>query len=133
MTTRQLTQYPHLLREVSRLEQRIALYSSAGRVSDTVRGSMECFPFTQRTFRIEGESAKLRKLQAQLKRRRARLVLELADIETYVDGIDDSFMRQIITARFIEGRSWRQVAMTVGGGNTEGSVKKACQRFLAKN
>lgn len=42
----------------------------------------------------------------------------------------DAQMRMILSLRFVNGLTWRQVAHSIGGGNTEDSVRKACQRFL---
>ncbi|MCI8387041.1 MAG: hypothetical protein HFE63_01065 [Clostridiales bacterium] len=50
-----------------------------------------------------------------------------------INSVDDSFMRQVLTYRFVDGLTWYQVAMSVGGGNSADSIRKACVRFLAKN
>ena len=52
------------------------------------------------------------------------------DVEEYIASIDDSRMRRIVSMRFIDNLSWNQVADRIGGGNTEGSVKMAFQRFM---
>ena len=52
------------------------------------------------------------------------------DVEEYIASIDDSRMRRIVNMRFIDNLSWNQVADRIGGGNTEGSVKMAFQRFM---
>ena len=54
-------------------------------------------------------------------------------LSRYIATVDDSLMRQILTLRFVEGMSWRKVARSIGGGNTEDSVKQACSRFLRKD
>ena len=41
-------------------------------------------------------------------------------------------MRRIISLRVVDGLSWNKVADYIGGGNTEGSVKMAFQRFMEK-
>ena len=38
--------------------------------------------------------------------------------------------RLIFTYRFVDCLSWQKVAEAVGGGNTEGSVKMICYRYL---
>ena len=52
------------------------------------------------------------------------------EVEEFIASIDDSRMRRIINLRFIEKLSWNKVADRIGGGNTEGSVKMAFQRFM---
>lgn len=52
------------------------------------------------------------------------------EVEKFIAGVNDSRMRRIINLRFIEGLSWGKVADRIGGGNTEGGVKMAFQRFM---
>lgn len=54
------------------------------------------------------------------------------EVEEFIKSVDDSRMRRIINLRFIENLSWNKVADRIGGGNTEGSVKMAFQRFMEK-
>lgn len=53
--------------------------------------------------------------------------------ELYDPEIDDSFLRQVFTYRFISGLPWRQVAACIGGGNTEDGCRKAVKRYLEQN
>ena len=48
----------------------------------------------------------------------------------YIETIEDSLMRQIMYHRHVLCMKWNEVAMTIGGGNTEDSVRKAHDRFL---
>ena len=59
-------------------------------------------------------------------------VVEYNRLNWYIASVQDSFTRQIMALRFVNGMSWNQVAMRVGGGNTEGSVKMVCYRYLNK-
>lgn len=59
--------------------------------------------------------------------------IEANRINQFIQNIDDSFMRQIIRLRYIDDLNWKQVALSIGGGNTEDSVKQACHRFIKKN
>ena len=54
-------------------------------------------------------------------------------INRYIATVPDSLMRQILTLRYVNGLSWVQVAMSIGGGNTADSVRKAHDRFLRRN
>lgn len=51
----------------------------------------------------------------------------------FIHDIPDSFTRQLLTCRYIDGMSWKQVASQIGGSNTEDSVRMACDRFMKKN
>lgn len=52
------------------------------------------------------------------------------EILEYISAIDDSLIRQIMTLRHIELKSWRQVAFAIGGGNTADSARKMHDRYL---
>ena len=58
---------------------------------------------------------------------------ELNRVNRYIESIDDSLMRQIMTYRYVYRMTWNQVADNVGGNNTEDSVRIAHNRFLKKN
>lgn len=53
-------------------------------------------------------------------------------LERYIADIPDSLMRMIFTYRFINGLPWEQVAACIGGGNSAGSVRMMCYRYLRK-
>lgn len=63
----------------------------------------------------------------------AEIQIQRGRIIEYIATVQDSFMRQIIYYRHIGLMSWRQVALHIGGGNTEEGVKKAHQRFIKKS
>lgn len=54
------------------------------------------------------------------------------EVEQFIANVDDSRMRRIINLRFLENKTWIQIAHIIGG-NTESSVKMAFQRFIEKN
>lgn len=51
-------------------------------------------------------------------------------LNRYIASVDDSLIRQILAYRYINNFTWVQVAMHIGGGNTEEGVRKAHDRFL---
>jgi hypothetical protein len=53
--------------------------------------------------------------------------------EEYIQSISDSSIRTIFRLRYIDGLTWGQVGINMGGGNNEDSVRKAHDRFLEKN
>lgn len=54
------------------------------------------------------------------------------EIEDFIYGIDDALLRLIFSLRFIDLKSWNQVAIAVGGANTAHSVRALCYRYLEK-
>ena len=127
--------------EIDRLEKRIREIENGEIVKDKVRGGEG----GNQSFNIEGvprkeyeqkKTALYSKKLLLIQRKTTLELLELEieqkqnDVERYIASIDDSRMRRIVNMRFIENLSWNQVADRIGGGNTEGSVKMAFQRFM---
>lgn len=64
--------------------------------------------------------------------KRVRASFELYHkILDFIDGIDDALLRLAISLRFVNGLSWGQVALHIGGGNTGDGIRKQCDRFLS--
>lgn len=136
-----LKQYSDLQKEIVEVRQRIETtekqiqqIEEEGTVFDTVRGGMGG---TQH-FKIEGvpypEFSRKKSILYSRKATLASLEAEIAEtlnkVEEFISGISDSRMRRIITMRYIENKTWNQIADQIGGGNTEGSIKMAFQRFM---
>ncbi len=51
-------------------------------------------------------------------------------IRGWIDTIQDNRTRQIFSLRFLAGFAWADVAMIIGGKNTEEAVKAVCYRYL---
>lgn len=138
-----LTQYNDLQEEakevrerIERTEKQIARIEEEGKVIDTVSGGHGGIQH----FKIEGfpypEYSRKKSLLYARKSILANLELELLEtlnqVEKFIASVEDSRMRRIITLRFIDNLSWNKVADRIGGGNTEGSIKMAFQRFMEK-
>ena len=50
----------------------------------------------------------------------------------YIQTIEDIQLCMVFRLRFIHGMTWKLVAATVGGRNTENGVKAACYRYIAR-
>lgn len=144
VTKEVLIQYIDLQQEVKeirekieKLENQIEKIEQEGNVTDKVRGGEGGL----QTFRIEGfpypEYSRKRTLlfarKATLSKLEMELLKTLNDVEVFISNIKDSHIRRIINFRVVEGLSWNKVAIKIGGGNTEGSVKMAFQRFIERN
>ncbi len=134
MTRQQLRQLRFLKSEIKMLWEQIDELG-ASIVTDVVEGSETEWPYTKRKFIIEGMDykeyeQKTRRLREQLQRRVDDLMDLLTEINAYIEGIDDSLLRQIITLRHVNGLTWEQVAANIGGGNTAESVRKIHDRYF---
>lgn len=127
MTKKELSQLYYLRREIAQEQRRLKELEKA---TETGSEKITGLPPVQGMETPE-------KLVAQIADSRAVISakLELAGVEynrlcRYITDVDDSLMRQILTQRFVEGKSWRQVARAIGGGNTEDSVRQAFHRYM---
>lgn len=136
MTRKRLDQYLALKREVSFLEGEIdRLRSRSGEmVTDVVSGSSSSYPYIQRTFVISGQSVKdlelLSRKAQRLQERKERVLKEAEAIDSFIDQVDDSQMRQILYMKYLNGMSWGRIARHLGGGNTEDCIRKKVVRFF---
>ncbi len=130
MTIKELSQLYHLRREVEMDKQRLLELEE------------RALPGAQRLSGLPGSgnvqdklatyAAEIADLRAVIEAKYRRCLTEQQRLEQYIAGIEDSFIRQIFTCRFVEGLSWRQVAKKVGGKNSAGNIRVICHRFLAK-
>lgn len=52
------------------------------------------------------------------------------EVESFIEKIENSRMRRMITYRFLDNLTWFQVAQRMGKHHTEESCRKAVERFL---
>lgn len=136
MNKEQLKQLRYLKSEIEMLKNQITDLDYTI-TTDSVKGSDPYFPYTERSFAITGidyedYERRTKRLQRQLKRRIDELVDLVEETYEYIDNIDDSLIRQIITLRYVNGLTWEQVAASIGGNNTADSVRMMHDRFLKK-
>lgn len=136
-----LTQYVDLKKEIDELHTRkvktesdIARIKEECEVIDTVTGGLGG---TQH-FKIEGfptplyerKEELLFKLVIKLDQAERKRLNALCEIEDFIENIEDSHIRRIISLRFIDGLSWSEVASHMGSGYTEDSVRMSMNRYL---
>ena len=86
--------------------------------------------------RLNAERAALAPYAAEIRQiiqtKRENCLRERLRLERYIASVDDSLVRMAMTLRFLDGLHWQAVAMRIGGGNTEDSVKKMVYRYIEK-
>ena len=140
MNKKELSQLRYLNREIELLKEQIEKAEQdveANMAADTVAGSNPVWPYQPRSFRVEGIAIpeyerRVGRLKRKLQRRLEEVMEKREEIEEYIDSIDDSQIRMILTLRYVNGLSWQQVAEHIGGGNTADSVRMMHNRFLKK-
>ncbi|APF26675.1 rNA polymerase, sigma-24 subunit, ECF subfamily [Clostridium sporogenes] len=103
--------------------------------TDKVKGSSSHFPYVQRSFTITGVdfleyNRKAERLRRKLNKRIKELIDLVEKTNEFIEDIDDSLIRQVISLRYINGLTWEDVANNIGGNNTSDSVRMLCNRFL---
>lgn len=129
MTLKELSQLYWLNREIEKDKERLVrlrqrAYAPSGAKLTGVPGGSG---FDNR---LERFVIQIVELEGIIEEKIERCIWERNHLERYIATIPDSLTRQIFALRFINGLSWRQVAFSIGGGNTEEGVKKACYRYL---
>lgn len=109
---RRLSQLNCLRREVDELSQRIAelelqAQGGVGRISG--------LPRAQRNADRTAEFAvRIAEVRERMECRRIRCMEELGRLYAFIDDVDDSAMRLVLSARYIDGLSWQAVAFRIG-------------------
>lgn len=123
-------------KKIEKLEADIEKIESGETVIDTVSGGNGGI----QRFKIEGvpcpeygrKKTLLYARKATLQLLEDDLLEKTNEVEEFIASVDDSRMRRIINLRFLENKTWIQIAHIIGG-NSESSVKMAFQRFIEKN
>lgn len=136
-----LKQYIDLQEEIKETEERIKKtekqiekIEKEGTVIDSVTGGNGGI----QRYKIEGfPCMEYGKLKERLYMRKAtlqslenELIDKIGEVETFISSIEDSRMRRIVSFRFIDGMTWEQVGINMGGGNNAENMKKAFYRFM---
>lgn len=121
-----LRQYRRLLREIAHDRQRLA------QLEGYLRDSTPCDHLPEPGEEISAvERAALTAYCARIALNLQRCVAQVAEIQAYINRIPDSGLRDIFTLHYINGYSWKRVAMAEGGWD-ESVPRKRHDRYLAK-
>lgn len=128
MTVKEMSQLYYLNREIEHLQQQLEeLECLAEGTTQVITG----MPHGSGTSDKVGRYAvRIADLRSMIDNRKARCWDELNRLNAYIDGVEDSLTRQILTLRYVNGLSWQQVADSVGGGISSDGVRKIQQRYL---
>jgi len=119
----QLKQLRYLKGEVILLTQRLE------RLETEITGNTRCRWRGRATLEY---GAQLVALRDALAARRATCMAQLGALHRYIDSIDDSRMRQIMAGRYVDGLSWKEVAVRIGERD-EQYPRRLHNRFLLQS
>jgi hypothetical protein len=112
MTKQELSQLYYLNREIEQLKNRIVeLECVATSTSSRITGMPHASGISDKVGRYAAEIADLKELlDLNLK----KCFYELNRLNRYIESIENSEMRMILSLRYINGLSWQQVAFSIG-------------------
>jgi len=136
-----LAQYVDLVKErdevqqrIYDVERRIERIEAEGEVTDTVKGGeggiqhykIHGFPsrdYSKAKTLLMTRKASLHSLEAEIEQM-------IVDVQLFINGIENSHDRRIVTMRVVDGLPFKQIARKMGGGNTEDGVRQAYNRII---
>ena len=130
MTLQDLSQLYYLDKQIQRDEERLEqMRARLTNISPKLSG-MPGKPGA--SDKVVDGVAEIVDLARQIEEERAGFEKEKAKLEAYLRGIEDTQIRLIFILRFVDLKTWAEVAEAIGGNNTEESVKKVCYRYLKR-
>ncbi len=122
--------------KITKIEEQIERIRKDGEVTDSVEGGLGG---TQH-FKITGfPNPEIRRKKWVLYSRRQQLLIhedklqeQIKIVEGFINKLDRSDMRRMITYRYLENMAWNKVARRMGGNNTADGCRVAVERFLEK-
>lgn len=132
VTLREFSQLYYLKKEIADSERRLAeIKSQAGPKASSTDGVVVSGGELEHG-QPEELAIEIIALEFMIAKNKQRASLELARLTDFISSVDDSFMRLILTHRFIDCYKWDQVAAAIGGNNTAASVSQNCYRFIKR-
>jgi len=127
MTVKKLSQLYYLNREIEQDKRRLAALEA---VLTNSAAKLDGLPHISEISNQAELAADIAAIKDLIEAKKQMCVSEYNHLMRYITSVEDSFMRQILTFRYVNGFSWVQVAVHMGGGNTAASVQMALKRFL---
>ncbi len=119
MDKQDLMEYQKLKREQMLLFRRIKALQAKDVpiVAGKVKASSREFPYTEHRVSVQMhepvEIARINRMMQIYKERQKKVEQQMLEIETFIDSIEDTEIRQIFEMRFIEGRKLWEIAEVV--------------------
>ncbi|WP_085832873.1 hypothetical protein [Clostridium merdae] len=143
MTKKELSQLRDLKREIQLLkEQRAEIRNNmrSMKTPNCVEASSKYPPYQKHSVTVCGvsptetaafhdEDARLQKIKLAIAERERRRQEEYDKLDRFIESIEDSKIRQIITLYYIQGLTWPQVAYRIGCRD-EGTPRKKIEKYL---
>ncbi|MEG2513986.1 MAG: hypothetical protein RSF83_10670 [Hungatella sp.] len=116
MTEKELRQYQEIIKKIEYFKRKIAdaKLEEIEAVAGRVKGSSKEFPYIAKSFQVEMEEPKRKRvMEARIKKWEKeveQLEIKAKNIEDFIDGIDGYITRTIFRLYFLEGMKQEDVA-----------------------
>lgn len=130
MTKRELSQLYYLNREIERDQQKLRELECAATATGAKITGMPRAAGT--SDRVGNYAAEIEDLRSIIALNIQRCWYERNRLERFIQSVEDSETRMILSLRYINGLSWRQVARSMSPYATEDSVRMRADRFLGE-
>ena len=128
MTARELKNLYYLKKEIKEQQRRLAeLEVAATNCSNKITGLPSGKGISDKVGKY---ATKIADLKTLLELNLEKSFYELNRLDRFIQSIEDSLLRQIITYRFVNGYSWSKIAFQIGGNNTPDGLRIKMMRFL---
>ena len=108
MTKEELEQLKSLKQEVKQLQDEL---HNMPLTTDGVKGSMDEFPYTYHSIKIEGiDQSTAKRLRNKLERKLKELQESILEMETWLDTVNDSEIRTVLRLTYRNGLTNEQIA-----------------------
>ena len=129
ITKRELSQLYYLSREIEQDKKRLMeLETAAQGITQQITGMP---PTGGAGDKVGKYAAEIADLKAIIEHKAQQCWYELNRLNRFIVSVEDSQMRQILTLRYIERKSWQQVANAMGNHNTADNLRMRHDRFLS--
>lgn len=128
MTVKELSQLYYLKKEIN-MQRQILSELEAAATGSTARitGLPHSKDVSDRVGKCAAQTADLKcLLDLNLK----KSFFELNRLTEYIQSVNDSLVRQIMTYRYIYGFNWQKTAFSTGGNNNPYNLKMRLYRYL---
>lgn len=127
MTRKELSQLYYLNREIEHDKRELfAMRSRATSSTSVVTGLPHASGVADKT----ALGAEIAYLEGVIECKVQHTYYEYNRLISYINTVEDSRIRLILTLRYVNGLNWTQIAMSIGGGNTPDGVRMIHNRFL---
>ncbi len=131
MTKKELSQLYYLKKEIKEQQKRIKeLEDAATSCSSKIDGLPSGEGINDK---IGNYAVQIADLKSLLDLNLKKCFYELNRLNRYIQSVEDSQMRMILTLRYVNGLTWRQIAKSMGVAGDGSTERKKLNRFLKHN